>query len=40
VTLETLAAHLDLSAAVLRAPSVLCPPAPLVEVAEALRANG
>lgn len=38
MTLETLAARLDLSAEVLRAPSSDCPPALLVEVAKALRA--
>jgi len=38
VTLETLAARLDLSAEVLRAPCSDCPPALLVEVAKALRA--
>jgi hypothetical protein len=38
VTLETCATRLDLSAEVLRAPSSDCPPALLVEVANALRA--
>jgi hypothetical protein len=38
VTLETLATRLDLSAEVLCAPGSGCPPALLVEVAEALRA--
>src|SRR5262245_6268246 len=40
VSLETLATRLDLSAEVLRAPSSDCPPALLVDVAKALRADG
>jgi len=40
MSLETLATRLEISAEVLRAPSSDCPPAPLVEVATALRADG
>jgi hypothetical protein len=40
VSLEALATRLEISAEILRAPSSDCPPAPLVEVAKGLRADG